>query len=185
VWLLLRRPLPTGESGPEEDRELKYYLSCAPPETPLAALVRVSGFRWPIEACFAEGNEEVGLDHCETRFWRGWYHHMTLVILAHHFLVRMQQRLHQRGGAAATQPQQHTVPPLQLSAPPVCLDRPASWALLTPTPLLRLSLAEVRVLLRAVLPLPPINVAAALALVLYHQQRKAVAYRSHRKRRLG
>jgi SRSO17 transposase len=99
VWLLLRRPLPPGESGPEEDRELKYYLSCAPSETPLAALVRVSGFRWPIEACFAEGNEEVGLDHYETRFWRGWHHHMTLVILAHHFLVRMQARLHQRGGA--------------------------------------------------------------------------------------
>ena len=74
--------------------------------------------------------------------------------------------------------------PLQLSAPPVCLDLPAAWPLLTPTPLLRLSVAEVRVLLRSVLPLPCMDVAAALALVLYHQQRKAVAYRSHRKRRL-
>jgi len=76
------------------------------------------------------------------------------------------------------------VPPLTLAAPPVCLDRPTAWTLLTPTPLLRLSLAEVRVLLRAVLPLPPLDVPAALALVLYQQQRKASAYRSHRKRRL-
>jgi len=103
VWALVRRPLPTGETPPEEDeRDRKFYLSCAPPDTPLAELVRVSGLRWPIEACFAESKEELGLDHYETRFWRGWRHHMTLVILAHHFLVRMQQRLHQRGGAVSS-----------------------------------------------------------------------------------
>ena len=100
VWLLLRRPLPT-DAPDQDERELKFYLSCAPPTTPLAALVRVSGLRWPIEACFAEGNEEVGMDHYETRFWRGWHHHMTLAILAHHFLVRLQQRLHQRGGTCS------------------------------------------------------------------------------------
>jgi len=33
------------------------------------------------------------MDHYELRFWRGWHHHMTLVILAHHFLVRLRQRL--------------------------------------------------------------------------------------------
>jgi len=100
VWVLLRRPLPAAEPRlPEEEPELKFYLSCAPPDTPLGELVRVSGLRWAIESCFAEGKEELGLDHYETRFWRGWHHHMTLVILAHHFLVRMQQRLHQRGGA--------------------------------------------------------------------------------------
>jgi hypothetical protein len=33
------------------------------------------------------------MDQYELRFWRGWYHHMTLVILAHHFLVRLRQRL--------------------------------------------------------------------------------------------
>ncbi len=94
VWVLLRRPLPV----PGQTPEVKYYLSQAPADTPLATLVRVSGLRWPIEACFEEGKEEVGLDHYELRFWRGWYHHMTLVILAHHFLVRLQRRLDQRGG---------------------------------------------------------------------------------------
>jgi len=42
---------------------------------------------------FEEGKAELGMDHYELRFWRGWYHHMTLVILAHHFLVRLHQRL--------------------------------------------------------------------------------------------
>jgi SRSO17 transposase len=95
VWVLLRRPLV--EAG--EQPALKYYVSNAPAATPLAALVRVSGMRWPIESCFEEGKEEVGLDHYELRFWRGWHHHMTLVLLAHHFLVRLRLRLEQRGGA--------------------------------------------------------------------------------------
>jgi hypothetical protein len=48
----------------------------------------------------------------------------------------------------------------------------------------RVSLAEARLLLRALLPLPPLDVAAALALVAYQQRHKTAAYRSHRKRRL-
>jgi SRSO17 transposase len=42
------------------------------------------------------------MDQYELRFWRGWHHHMTLVILAHHFLVRWQQHLNQREGGAAS-----------------------------------------------------------------------------------
>jgi SRSO17 transposase len=94
VWAVFRRTV----TGPGEDPELKIYLSCAPGETPLRELVRVSGMRWPIEACFAEGNGELGMDHYELRLWRGWHHHLTMVILAHHFLVRLQQRLNQREG---------------------------------------------------------------------------------------
>lgn len=94
VWLLLRRKI----SGPADEAELKYYLSNAVAETPLAELVRVSGMRWPIESCFAEAKGELGLDHYEMRFWRGWHHHMTLVILAHHFLVQLQAQLDQREG---------------------------------------------------------------------------------------
>ena len=49
---------------------------------------------------------------------------------------------------------------------------------------IRLSLAEVRLLLRALLPLPLFDLEAALALLRYQQRRKATSYRSHRKRRL-
>jgi hypothetical protein len=47
-----------------------------------------------------------------------------------------------------------------------------------------LSLSQVRCLLRAVLPQPVFDAAAALALLAYQQQRKAAAYRAHRKRTL-
>jgi SRSO17 transposase len=57
--------------------------------------------RWPIETCFAESKGELGMDHYEMRFWRSWHHHMTMVMLAHHFLVRWQQRLNQREGGPA------------------------------------------------------------------------------------
>ncbi len=36
--------------------------------------------RWPIEAGFAECRQELGLDHDEVRSWRGWHHHLTLVL---------------------------------------------------------------------------------------------------------
>jgi SRSO17 transposase len=85
VWLVLRRQLETGE--------LKTYLCNAPPQTSLETLARISGMRWPIETCFEEGKQYLGMGDYEVRSWRGWHHHMTLCILAHFFLVRQQQRL--------------------------------------------------------------------------------------------
>jgi SRSO17 transposase len=93
-WLLVRRSVGEPDEAPQD----KYYLSNAPAETPLSELVRVSGMRWPIEACFAECRQELGLDDYEVRSWRGWHHHRTLVLLAHHFLVRLQRRLDPREG---------------------------------------------------------------------------------------
>lgn len=84
VWLILRRSL--------SDGELKTYLSNAPAELAPARLVRTSGMRWPIESCFLVGKQEVGMGDYEVRSWRGWHHHMTLVILALAFLVRLQGR---------------------------------------------------------------------------------------------
>jgi hypothetical protein len=50
---------------------------------------------------------------------------------------------------------------------------------------LPLSLANVRFLLQAALPLPVLDVPAALALLAYQHQREVAAYRSHRKRLLA
>jgi len=71
---------------------IKYYFSNAPANTPLSEFVRISGMRWPIETIFKEAKGEVGLDHYEMRSWLGWHHHMLLVSLAHHFLVRLRIR---------------------------------------------------------------------------------------------
>jgi SRSO17 transposase len=59
-----------------------YVLSNAQDEVPLAELVRAHASRHRIEELFAEGNGEVGLDHCEMRSWLGWNHHVTLSLLA-------------------------------------------------------------------------------------------------------
>jgi SRSO17 transposase len=84
VWLVLRRSV--------SDSELKTYLSNAPAEIAHARLVRTSAMRWPIESCFEVGKQELGMGDYEVRSWRGWHHHMTLVILALGFLVRLQGR---------------------------------------------------------------------------------------------
>lgn len=99
VWVLLRYKV----IGPDDQPKVKFYLSNAPADTPFEELVRVCGMRWPIESSFAEGKGELGMDQYEVRFWAGWHHHMTLVILAHHCLVRLQRRLSQsqREGAQA------------------------------------------------------------------------------------
>jgi SRSO17 transposase len=85
VWLICRRDITSEEH--------KFYLSNAPPDMPLTAFVRVAGLRWPIESCFEEGKQELGLGDYQVRSWVGWHHHMTLCILAHFFLVRIQRRL--------------------------------------------------------------------------------------------
>lgn len=87
VWLVLRRSLTDGE--------LKTYLSNAPADIAATRLVRTSGMRWPIETCFLVGKQELGMGDYEVRSWRGWHHHMTLVLLALAFLVRLQGRFEQ------------------------------------------------------------------------------------------
>lgn len=85
VWLVLRRHTETGE--------LKTYLCNAPLDTTLTKLVQMSGMRWPIETCFEDSKQLLGMGDYEVRSWAGWHHHMTLVILAHFFVVRMSLRL--------------------------------------------------------------------------------------------
>lgn len=52
-----------------------------------------------IETIFEEAKGEVGFDHYEMRSWIGWHHHMLLVALAHHFLVRLRVRFHDQSPA--------------------------------------------------------------------------------------
>lgn len=82
LWLIIRR-------NRDDPTELKYFFSNAPLHTPLQEFVRICGMRWPIESIFEEAKGEVGMDHYEMRSWVGWHHHMLLVSLAHHFLVRL------------------------------------------------------------------------------------------------
>jgi SRSO17 transposase len=86
VWVIFRRSV-----GDQPD--LKVYLSNAPADLLVTELVRMAGMRWPIETAFETSKDGLGMDHYAVRSWIGWHHHMTLCILAHHFLVRVQQHL--------------------------------------------------------------------------------------------
>jgi SRSO17 transposase len=86
VWVVFRR----STSAPTE---IKYYLSNAPAEIAKTDLVRQAGLRWPVETAIEEAKSELGMDHYETRTWRGWHHHMTLTFLAHHFLVHLRLKM--------------------------------------------------------------------------------------------
>jgi SRSO17 transposase len=85
VWLIIRRNV-------AHPSEVKFYFSNAPEQIAALELVRMSGMRWPVELTFEEGKTELGMDQYETRSWLGWHHHMTLVMLAHHFLVWVRVR---------------------------------------------------------------------------------------------
>ncbi len=85
VWLIIRRDISSGE--------LKFFLSNAPLDTPLTTFVWLSGMRWPVETCFEHSKQELGFGDYQVRGWTGWHHHMTLSMLAHFFLVRLQRRL--------------------------------------------------------------------------------------------
>lgn len=92
LWLIIRRNL-------DDPAEIKYFFSNAPATMPLNEFVRISGMRWPIETIFEEAKGEVGLDQYEMRSWQGWHHHMVLVSLAHHFLVRLRIRFQEQAPA--------------------------------------------------------------------------------------
>lgn len=111
LWLILRRQPETGE--------IKYYLSNAPRQTTLHTFAWLSGMRWPVETCFEESKQELGMGDYQVRSWTGWHHHMTLVILAHFFLVRLELRLREKA-PALTLPQ--TVLLLQSVLPKPALD---------------------------------------------------------------
>jgi hypothetical protein len=106
---------------------------------------------------------------------------MTLVILAHHFLVRLRQRLlaanasppaaaAPAGREGASQRQETAVRPAGAPWPPLAV--------------LPVSLRTVRFLLQVTLPQPVLALPAALALLAYLHQRQVAAYRSHRERLL-
>lgn len=86
LWLLFER-------GLDQRAAIKYYLSNADRRCPLLSMAQVGHTRWTIEDCFMNGKEEAGLDEYEVRGWRGWHHHMTLVMLAMWFLALEKRRL--------------------------------------------------------------------------------------------
>src|SRR5262245_39937871 len=89
-WLLVEWP--DGEAEPS-----KYFFSNLPAGASLRRLVRTAKGRWWVEHSYKELKDELGLDHFEGRGWRGWQHHVTLVLLAYTFLVLRRRGRRKKG----------------------------------------------------------------------------------------
>lgn len=63
--------------------KVDYYLSNAPPETPLWVLARVAKAAHRIEEYLQRSKSEAGLADYEVRHWTGWHHHQTLSFTGH------------------------------------------------------------------------------------------------------
>jgi SRSO17 transposase len=83
LWLLIEE---------QADGKIKYAFSNLPADTSRIRAVRLWRSRWPVEQGYQQMKEELGLDHFEGRSWRGFHHHIALVMLAYGFLVLEQER---------------------------------------------------------------------------------------------
>jgi SRSO17 transposase len=71
--------------------EAKYFVSNAPPGTPLEVILYVAFGRWPVERCFEDQKTELGMDHFEVRNYRAVMRHLTITAVTFLFLSRMRQ----------------------------------------------------------------------------------------------
>jgi len=79
-WLFIRR---------SEDGQTRFSVSNAPENIPVAELCKASLMRWPIEQCFNEAKDKLGMDHYEFRSWTAWHRHMLSVFIASAFLLEV------------------------------------------------------------------------------------------------
>jgi SRSO17 transposase len=145
--------------SPSDPQEQRYSLVFALPGSPLSERVQASAARWHIEEDFANA-KDMGLDHYEVRSFVGWYRHITLVLVALAYLAGMCV-------TAAARP-----------APT------ASSQLSSPSPVLVLSIPEVRHLLARLIWPPSSSAPLVLAWSWWRRFHQHRASYYHRKRRL-
>jgi SRSO17 transposase len=76
--------------------EIKYFISNAPAEVPLGALLKVAFTRWRVERCFEDDKGEIGMDHYEGRKYVGLIRHLIISAASLLFLARMRESLKKR-----------------------------------------------------------------------------------------
>ena len=86
VWLLMEWP-----DG--EDKPGKFLLTTLPRRMSKKRIVRTLKERWRTEQAYQEMKGELGLDHFEGRSFRGWHHHVSVVLSCYAFVVAERRRL--------------------------------------------------------------------------------------------
>jgi SRSO17 transposase len=80
LWLVIEWP--EGEAKPT-----KYVLTTLPRRMSKKQIIRTLKERWRTERAYEELKGELGLDHFEGRSWRGWHHHVSVVLCCYAFVV--------------------------------------------------------------------------------------------------
>ena len=58
--------------------------------------------RWPIEQCFEDGKNHLGMGDYEHRSWPAWHRHMIYVFLALNFLFQLRLKFKKNAGVDIT-----------------------------------------------------------------------------------
>src|SRR2546421_4059859 len=86
----------------DETGEEKFFLSNAPEDASVEALVRVGFRRWQVEHSFRVAKSELGFTHFEGRNYTALMRHLSLCLVAMGFVAERTQRL--RGGKSGANP---------------------------------------------------------------------------------
>lgn len=142
----------------EADGRLTYALSNAPADPPLEHLAWLKCQRYLVERANQDAKSEMGWDELQAQKYLAWEHHLALTVLATWFVAQTKLEW------AAQYARDPALPP-QLAVEVL----PA------------LSVANVRTLLRAVMPLPQLTPEAAAALVVEHLVNRSRSRKSRMK----
>lgn len=152
-WLIARR---------EENGRVSYALSNAVPESSLAELARMKGERHFIECSNQEAKSELGWDELRAQKYTAWEHHLGLVILAQWYIVETR---------------------LEWARKYPIHEKLSEELGVAREELPRLSVRNVRELLRATLPLPEVTRERARELVSKHLLNRVRVRRSRLKKK--
>jgi SRSO17 transposase len=139
---------------------ITYTLTNAPLGTPLAVMARRKSQRYFVERAIQDAKSELGWDEFQAVKYRAWQHHLALTILASWFIAetRLDWALdHPQDPALAQQYETDVLPAL--------------------------SVANVREMLRAALPLPQLSPEQAALLVVKHLDNRTRSRKSRLRRR--
>jgi SRSO17 transposase len=146
----------------ETDGKLSFSLSNAPPQTPLSTLARWRCERYFVERTFQDSKSELGWDELEARKYPAWLHHTALTALALWFIAQTKldwAKKYPPDSALAQQLQVEVLPAL--------------------------SVANVREMLRATMPLQSLSPEESRRLVARHllNRTRSTSSRTKKKRR--
>lgn len=85
VWLLVRQEL--------DGSDVKFSFSNAQESTPIETLAEWQSRRYWVERALQDAKGLAGLDEYQVTGWRGWHHHIAMVLLAMLFLLYLKRDL--------------------------------------------------------------------------------------------